>query len=440
MAAVFFSVLPSPTVSVPSAIHPVSLRFRDEQTEQEYRRASARGFLRPFRLVWSVAALLFASGIFIDFAIMPRQALGRVELIRFATVSIFLVAVTFAFLRPAAFERWWQVVTTTAGAAVHCSMLAMAVVIGTILPVTMEQTLLATLAAVFVITTIYTIAMLGFWWATTLNWLATLGYSVVVGVFAPTPAAIGYSIFWLFAANIGGMTGCYILERYRRLEFHGRRLLAAERAKSEALLLNILPAAIAGRLREDVTAIADRFDAVTILFADIAGFTDLSQRMSPEEVVALLNRMFTAFDELAEKHGLEKIKTIGDAYMVAGGLPERREDHAEAVAEMALGMRDAVVRLGAGHVPPLGIRIGVNTGPVVAGVIGKKKFIYDLWGDAVNTASRMESHGLIGEIQVSEATYLCLRDKFVLDPRGEIAVKGKGGMKTWFLRARGPAS
>ena len=165
-------------------------------------------------------------------------------------------------------------------------------------------------------------------------------------------------------------------------------------------MLNILPEPIAKRLKEGHSNIADGFAEVTIMFADIVGFTKLSEKIPPQEVVKLLNEIFTGFDQLSEQHGLEKIKTIGDAYMVASGLPMHRKDHAEAIAEMALDMQQEIAHFNTKHQANLSIRIGINTGPVVAGVIGTKKFIYDLWGDAVNTASRMESHGIPDCIQI----------------------------------------
>jgi len=201
-----------------------------------------------------------------------------------------------------------------------------------------------------------------------------------------------------------------------------------ERAKSERLLLNVLPRPIAARLRDGDTTIAERFDEVTVLFADIVDFTSMSAGASPDEVVGLLDELFTRFDELAERHGLEKIKTIGDAYMVAGGLPVPRDDHAEAVAEMALEMIASLAQRVDGL--PLRIRIGIDTGPVVAGVIGRRKFIYDLWGDTVNTASRMESNGVPGSIQVTERTYRSLCERYRFEERGTIAVKGKGEVPT----------
>ncbi len=215
--------------------------------------------------------------------------------------------------------------------------------------------------------------------------------------------------------------------------------------KSESLLLNILPQSIAERLKQDPKEIAEHFDDVTILFSDIVGFTPISSKMPPLELVQLLNKMFSTFDKLADRHGLEKIKTIGDAYMVAGGLPVPSNNHAEAVADMALEMQAAIQKFqtaksSQGQTPAnlekMQIRIGINTGPVIAGVIGIKKFIYDLWGDTVNVASRMESSGKPGKIQVSAATYELLKEKFMFQTRGEINVKGKGKMITYWLNGR----
>lgn len=223
------------------------------------------------------------------------------------------------------------------------------------------------------------------------------------------------------------------------------KIIQAERQKSERLLLNILPKPIADRLKLGEDIIADSFADVTILFADIVNFTPLSAHLSPKELVVLLNEIFTTFDDLAERHGLEKIKTSGDTYMVVGGLPTPRANHAEAVADMALDMQRYIAQMSSAACAdqrfkafcpnglPLNIRIGINTGPVIAGVIGTKKFSYDLWGDTVNIASRMESQGLEGHIQVAPATYERLRAKYLFEERGVIQVKGKGEMLTYLL-------
>jgi class 3 adenylate cyclase len=215
-----------------------------------------------------------------------------------------------------------------------------------------------------------------------------------------------------------------------------RRALHLEQEKSERLLLNVLPAPIAARLKAGEGVIADRFPDVTVLFADIVDFTRRSQRIAPEQVVQALNDLFSVFDQHARRRGLEKIKTIGDAYMVAGGLPDPRPDHAHAVAEMAMAMRDEVARRTDPDGQPLALRIGIDTGPVMAGVIGTSKFSYDLWGDTVNTASRMESHGVPGCIQVTARTYERLKDGYRFERRGPIPVKGKGEIVTYLLVGR----
>jgi class 3 adenylate cyclase len=216
----------------------------------------------------------------------------------------------------------------------------------------------------------------------------------------------------------------------------GRRALAVEQDRSERLLLNVLPAPIAARLKQGEAVIADRFQEVTVLFVDLVDFTRSSDRSTPERVVQVLDDLFTAFDRLAECHGLEKIKTIGDAYMAVGGLPAPRPDHAQAVAEMALAVREETARHRDPSGQPLALRIGIDTGPVVAGVIGTTKFSYDLWGDTVNTASRMESQGVVGCIQVTERAYRRLRDGYRFERRGPIQIKGKGELVTWFLLGR----
>ena len=210
--------------------------------------------------------------------------------------------------------------------------------------------------------------------------------------------------------------------------------------ESDDLLHNILPDEIATRLKTDTSMIADDFPHASVLFADVVGFTPISARMSPPELAGLLNQVFTKFDEFVEELGLEKIKTIGDEYMVAAGVPIPRDDHAEAIAELALKIRDYMASHDFdGH--KLELRIGIHSGPVVAGIIGTHKFAYDLWGDTVNTASRMESGGIPGKIQVTPATYIILAGNgYRFEPRGTIEVKGKGNMETYLLLGRSQTS
>jgi len=212
--------------------------------------------------------------------------------------------------------------------------------------------------------------------------------------------------------------------------------LRAQREQTERLLLNILPARIATRLKSDPQSIAEKFDQVTVLFADIVGFTELAGRLAPIDLVNLLNSVFSDFDRLTEIYRLEKIKTIGDAYMVVGGLPTRSDDHADAIANFALEIQSALQQFNQKHQQNLSMRIGIHSGPVVAGVIGLKKFIYDLWGDTVNVASRMESHGVPQQVQVTDATYQFIKDRFEFEYRGRIPIKGKGLMDTYWLTGK----
>ena len=244
----------------------------------------------------------------------------------------------------------------------------------------------------------------------------------------------------MLALNIavGGAIMFILLAVFASQRRQALEALRLEQAKAENLLLNILPRSIADKLKAQTQPIADHHESASILFADVADFTPWSERLPPAEVVGYLDHLFSRFDELADRHELEKIKTIGDAYMVAAGVPTPRPDHARALALMALDMLDVmcaddeVGRLG------LELRVGINSGPVVAGVIGRKRFLYDLWGDAVNTASRMESHGTPGRIQITRATHELLADEFECEPRGTITVKGKGEIEAWYLVGRRP--
>jgi adenylate cyclase len=245
-----------------------------------------------------------------------------------------------------------------------------------------------------------------------------------------TSAMLGLNV------TVGGTIVFTLLAVFARQRRDALAALREEQARAEGLLLNILPRSIADRLKAETRTIADQFSSASILFADVVDFTPLAERLPPAEVVGVLDHLFSHLDVLAERYGLEKIKTIGDCYMVAAGVPSPRSDHARALALMALDMQAAM--RSADEIGHLGLelRIGINSGPVVAGVIGRKRFLYDLWGDAVNTASRMESHGTSGRIQITRATKELLEDEFVCEPRGTIPLKGKGEMEAWYLVGR----
>ena len=267
--------------------------------------------------------------------------------------------------------------------------------------------------------------------------LAFFGLVVVSGALEPfidrnngLPSNVAIAFFAMNVSTVS-LTAFGVLH-------YSLRLLAQERERSERLLLNVLPAEIALILKHEDRTIADEFDSVSILFADMVGSTVLANSLSPIQLVDLLNDVFSHFDTLVGKHGLEKIQTIGDSFMVASGVPKPRADHAQAIARLALDMIAYLSDTASKGERNLQFRIGINSGPAVAGVIGRTKFHYDIWGDAVNTASRMESHGEPGKIQITRTTYDLIKDEFECLPRGAIEVKGKGMMNTWFLQ--GPRS
>ena len=267
------------------------------------------------------------------------------------------------------------------------------------------------------------------WWFITYVLLLIAAPIVEGQLNTSAPILPADQIGWLFTLNLVGVGAfSFIASNYWASR------VQAEREKSKNLLLNVLPSTIARRLKAGENTIADRFEEVTVIFTDLVGFTTLSADMKPSKVVELLNDIFIAFDEIVEYHNLEKIKTIGDAYMAVAGLPEPLEGHAVAACAAAKEMSTAFARLCEESNLDLSMRIGVHSGPVVAGVIGKKKFSYDLWGDTVNTANRMESHGLPGRVHISKATRAHLGDSFNVEPRGEIAVRGKGKMETFLLK------
>jgi guanylate cyclase len=272
--------------------------------------------------------------------------------------------------------------------------------------------------------------------------LAYLGLIIISGFLQPymsVPNNLPSNLVTIFfVLNLGAVSVIFFVLLYYFVHEKNKayRLLHLEQEKSENLLLNVLPKEIAPILKSGKGIIADHYSSASVLFADIVGFTPLSNEMAPEEMVELLNKFFMKFDSLVEKYNLEKIRTIGDNYMVAAGVPTPRSDHSEAMANLALDMLDYIKNHQSNRHNNLSFRIGINSGPVIAGVIGSQKFHYDVWGDTVNTASRMESHGVAGKIQITDTTYKLIKEGFVCNYRGMIEVKGKGEMETWFLIER----
>ncbi len=410
-----------------------TLRFAGADMEAAFAAEQARKAVRPVRIALVVLAALNVGQYVLTIHVFKSIVVGIGALnTLLTTIGALLLYATFYALtyRPVFLKRLQPVMFLLAclisvGVTRHSAQL----------PLDVLESRGFTIMLMYILL-IYSVLRLRFPQATLAGWLgAALFVGYLFGMELMGPTAAGRSVLILGFANCGGMLICYQMDVSARREFAAMRLLGEERARSERLLLNILPAPIADRLKASEESIADQSEGVTVLFADIVGFTPLSARKTPRALVDLLNRIFSEFDALADAHGLEKIKTIGDAYMAVSGLPEPRPDHAARAARMALDMRNATARIAAETGEPLALRIGLHSGPVVAGVIGRRKFAYDMWGDTVNTASRMESHSLPGAIHCTDATATLLKGAFQLQPRGAMEIKGKGEMRTYLLTA-----
>jgi class 3 adenylate cyclase len=286
----------------------------------------------------------------------------------------------------------------------------------------------------------YGLLRLRFWYAVLANLIIMVGYKyATIGIKQLLESETGIVIFimhnfFFLGANVIGMFTSYTLERYTRRDFLQKSTITMQRDQADQLLFNILPERIAEKLKQSNDIIAEEFDSASVLFTDIVGFTPISASFDPHAVVNMLNELFSRFDELVDKYDVEKIQVAGDGYMVAAGVPTPRPDHAVVLARLAFDMLVYVKGeefLGGRH--PLEIRIGLNSGPLIGGVIGRKKYYYAIWGDTVNTASRMESHGQSGKIQITRATYELLKDDFECEYIGQIPIKGKGQMDAWHL-------
>ncbi len=414
----------------------LTLRFTDAQAEAAFAHEQALKAVRPVRITMVFLAALMAAYYLLTVHVFKSivVGIGEASLLRAVIAGVVVYGAVYALTyRPAFLAHQQAVMFVLAG------LISVGIMRGSSrLPTDVMESRGFTIMMIYIFF-IYSVLRLRFVQATLAGWLGAALFTGALFAFgALSETAAGRTAFLLGMANCGGMLICHQMEVAARKEFIAIRMLGQERERSERLLLNILPAPIAHRLKASGDPIAEHAPSVTVLFADIVGFTPLSARKTPQELVALLNRVFSEFDALADAHGLEKIKTIGDAYMAVAGLPEALADHAPRAARMALDMAAATARIAVQTGEPVALRIGLHSGPVVAGVIGLRKFSYDLWGDTVNTASRMESHGLPGAVHCTGATAALLGEEFVLAPRGGVEIKGKGPMTTFLVEA--PAS
>jgi class 3 adenylate cyclase len=415
-----------------------SLGFARPETEAEYRAWHARQAMPFMRVTWLVTVFLAYPATLLGTRVAAPEAFAPVA----AWVLLVLTPIAVAGLLTT--HREWQVRWNGPISAFSNAFIGGSIVF--ILFFAVRRPDLATMA--MIVSAFVAFGILRMHPGVAL--LTVLPYflltEITLALHSPATDFVPYSCGALMTLG-SGLVVAWTLDRTLRDSYRKQRTIEAqqktierERDRADNLLYNVLPATIADRLKVDPARIAEHFDEVTVLFGDIAGFTPMSAEMSPQDLVATLDELFSAFDEIAQRHGLEKIKTIGDAYMAVGGVPTPRADHAQAVAQMALELRDLVARRRFLGTRQLRMRIGLHTGPAVAGVIGRKKFIYDLWGDTVNTASRMESHGAPGEIQLSDATRAALGDGWVFEERGVLEIKGKGPMRTWWLKGLAPTS
>lgn len=413
------------------------LRFPDG-LEQAYRQDFASRYIKMQRYFIAFGFTLYGSFSILDYYAMPRT--HQTAWILRALLELFVAALFLATYKQFLQQKMYWLI--------NLWMLGMNATILGMIVVSQQSELAFTFYPIGLMLVLICgyVASGHLGYATVQGWLAIIGY-ILVGIFeqrllmgTSTLSKFFLVNFFIFGLNAIGMMLGYILERTNRLAFLQRLVIEQQnreaeelRAESERLLLNVLPATVAERLKRGET-VADYYEHAAILFADIENFTPYSAKKSPSEVVDLLNQIFSAFDQLTEKHGLEKIKTIGDAYMVVSGLPTPRPDYLQALVEMAFEMQKVMEKFRNETLFNFNLRIGINTGPVVAGIIGYKKFSYDLWGDTVNVASRMESFGLPGKIQVTEEVYQLLKDQYHFEERGTISVKGRGEMLVYLLK------
>jgi class 3 adenylate cyclase len=413
------------------------LRFPDEVVETQFRKDYQANTVSTTRLALVLGLVLYSLFGILDNYAMPFSK-DLVWVIRYGIVAPVILAALVAS-RARSLQKYTQVFMGIVVAVSGLGIVAM-------ISITTE----AEFGNRFYFTGLILVSMWGyglsrlrFWYAVLANLVIMIGYEFasieVKGLLESETGIVIFTMhnFFFLGANVIGMFASYYLERYTRRDFLQKYTIRAQRDRADKLLYNVLPKQIAERLKESDETIADEYNSASVLFADIVNFTPISARFGPLEVVEMLNELFSHFDKLVDKYGVEKIQVAGDGYMVAAGVPTPRPDHATVIAQLALDMMEYVKTqefLGGKH--PIEIRIGLNSGSLIAGVIGRKKFFYALWGDMVNTASRMESHGESGKIQITREMYELVKDEFECNYVGEISVKGKGKLEAWYLLAK----
>jgi len=420
----------APAARDADALRQVSLRFVDRELERRYQQTVGAEGRTGFRITTGSAAVLW----FVAGAVIPAGTSIPLAVAVPLCLAMALLNEAALLLSDWAETLDRQHVLVAALTSVNGLVILWLASTGRVLPGYGISALLLMFAFGFVSRT-------GFIFAAVRSVVIAIGF-VIVAITYPGRERLVVDAFIFGAAVIGMLIALRMLERSRRQVFAQdlvittqARALSVEKARADALLSNMLPAGIARRLLDGERAIADEYPAVTVLFADIVGFTPLAARLAPDEVVGLLDRLFSRFDELVAARGIEKVKTIGDAYMAAAGLSDGVADHASRVIDLALAMMDAAAEAGAGGTQ-LQLRIGVHSGPVIGGVIGHRKVAFDIWGDTVNVASRLESQGVPGRIQLSAATWQLVRDRYEGVPRGWLDLRGHGPVETYSIVGR----
>lgn len=407
-------------------LNPFTLSFQDKSTELSFRAKHAKKTLKQIRIALIIAAALYAVFAILDFIIIPE---GRwtALLVRFAfAIPVFLLGYM------ATYRNYFRKrVQPLVMSVVYAAGLGIALIAFSYQDARSDLHLTGTLLPIF---WAFLYSGLRFINAVTVSLLLTLTYDALFIGFSEMPFEVLVSYnFFLFTSIVISVLGGYTIECYYRRDFINQQLIRQEKQNNEQLLLNILPRYIAEELKTQPGTIAKDYESITVLFADLVAFSELSQKNSAHQVVSLLNEIFSVFDKLTDKFGLEKIKTIGDAYMVTNNLRSNNPEDIAAVAEFAFAIQKAVAKFNEEKNHKIQLRIGIHTGPAVAGVIGVKKFVYDVWGNTVNIASRMESSCPVNKIQVSESTYNLLKSDYRFEDRGELEVKGQGKLRAYIL-------